>query len=115
MFLGYLPRDAEEQARITERNAVSCKELHENIWRKKKNYYNNHGGSPLYAGDYKDTPRGRVFYQPTNNEYVIVVGSWINEHPDAVERIKEAFDLTNDLIVNVKIGTQRDIEMGDCG
>jgi len=101
---GVLARDGEDQARITERNAVSCKELHENIWRKKKNYYNNHGGNPLYAGDYMDTPRGRVFYLPTNKEFVIVVGSWINENPEAVERIKEAFDLTDELIVTVKIG-----------
>ncbi len=101
---GVLARDAEDQARITKGNAVSCNELHKNLWKKKTNYYNNHGGNPLYAGEYKDTPRGRVFYLPANNEYVIMVGSWIDEHPEAVERIKEAFDLTDELIVTVKIG-----------
>ena len=110
---GVVAVDAYAQAEIEKRNAVSCKELHKYVWKKKYNYYKYHGGNDLFVGDYKYTPRGRVFYLPKDNEFDIMVGSWINKNPEAIERIKEAFDLNGEgLNVKVKIGIHWEIGMG---
>ena len=110
---GVVSVDAHSQAKIEHRNAVSCKELHKYVWKKRFNYYKYHGGSNLFVGDYKNTPRGRVFYLPNEDEYDIMVGSWINEHNEAIEKIKEAFDLNKEgLNVKVKIGIHWEIGMG---
>ena len=110
---GVVAVDAQVQAQIEHRKAVSCKELHKYVWKKKYNYYKFHGGSDLYVGDYKYVPRGRVFYLPDTDEYDIMVGSWINKHPEAIEKIKIAFDLNDEnLNVVVKIGIHWEIGMG---
>ena len=33
-------------------------------------------------------PRGQVFYQPADDQYIIAVGSWIDQSPEAIERQK---------------------------
>ena len=38
-------------------------------------------------------PRGRVFYQPADDQYIIAVGSWIDQNPEAIGQIIEEFDL----------------------
>ena len=110
---GIVAVDAYERAKIEKRDAVSCKELHKYVWKKKYNYYKFHGGSDLYVGDYKYTPRGRIFYLPKENEFDIMVGDWINDYPEAIKSIKEAFDLNKDeLNIQVKIGMHWEIGMG---
>lgn len=105
--------DAYNQAKIEKRNAVSCIELHKYVWKKKYNYYKFHGGSDLYVGDYKYTPRGRIFYLPKKDEFDIMVGEWIKEYPEAIDKIKNAFDLTDEnLDVKIKIGEHWEIGMG---
>jgi hypothetical protein len=53
-----------------------------------------------YNGDYKNKPRGRIFYK--NNTFYVMVGSWIydDENYRAIDLIEETFDLTNE---NVEI------------
>ncbi len=110
---GVVAVDAHDQAQIEHREAVSCKELHKYVWKKKYNYYKFHGGSNLYVGDYKYVPRGRVFYFPETDEYDIMVGKWIYEYPEAVDKIKAAFDLNDrNLFVHVKLGIHKEIGMG---
>lgn len=110
---GVVSVDAKQQAQIEKRALVTCKELHKYVWKKQYNYYKYHGGSDLFVGDYKDTPRGRIFYVPKEDRYDIMVGSWIKEHPEAEAKIKEAFDLTDPkLNVEVKIGIHWEIGMG---
>ena len=110
---GVVAVDAKERAKIENRAEVSCKELHKYVWKKNYNYYKNHGGNILYQGDYKYTPRGRVFYYPETDEYVIAVGDWIDDHHDAIRKIKEAFDLTDpSLNVKVQKGIHWQIGMG---
>ena len=76
---------------------ISCKELHKNIWKKEfnKQKFKNNGIGP-FIGDYKDTPRGRIFYNPNNNQYIINVGSWIKEHTECIDEIIEEFNLENE-------------------
>ena len=33
-------------------------------------------------------PRGQVFYQPADDQYIIAVGSWIDQSPEAIEQSK---------------------------
>lgn len=118
-LFGVVSNDAAEQAKKeTKHNSVSCKELHKGVWKKNYNYYKFHDepGSAmrkLFSGDYKDTPRGRVFYIKNRDEYDIMVGHWINDCPEAIEKIKEEFNLTDkNLVVNVKYGIHWEIGMG---
>lgn len=111
---GVVAVDAQERAEIEKnRTMVSCKELHKYVWKKKFNYYKYHGGSDLYVGDYKNTPRGRVFYCPKSNEFIIMVGTWFNDNTEALDKIKNAFDLNQEgLNVKVEFGDHWEIGMG---
>lgn len=74
---------------------ITCNELHKDVWKKKyhQQKYKNGGQGP-YVGDYKDHARGRVFYNPSTDEYTITVGSWIDECPEARAAIEDEFNLT---------------------
>lgn len=74
---------------------ITCNELHKDVWKKKyhQQKYKNNGQGP-YVGDYKDHARGRVFYNPSTNQYIITVGSWIDECPEARDAILEEFNLS---------------------
>lgn len=111
---GVVAYDAKYQCEVEKnRDNVSCKELHKYVWKKQFNYWKYHGGSKLFVGDYKDTPRGRIFYNRQNDEFSIMVGSWIDEYPEAIEKIKEAFDLNGqNTNVSVKKGIHWEIGMG---
>ena len=59
---------------------ITCTELHKKIWAKNYNKYKYKDAPHNFHGDYKDTPRGRIFYDPELNEFIIAVGSWINDY-----------------------------------
>ena len=75
---------------------ITCRELHKYVWAKgfNKQKYKLDGKGP-FVGDYKDTPRGRVFYNPSNDQYIINIGSWINKHTECIEEILDEFELRN--------------------
>jgi len=85
---------------------ITCKELHEDVW--KRNQQNDRS---FYVGDYRQTPRGSVFYSPDEDKFYIMVGSWINENPDAIDLIIDRYDLNN-CNVEVKISIHWEIGMG---
>ena len=91
---------------------ITCSELHKNVWKKgyNKQMYKLGGKGP-FVGDYKDTPRGIIFYNPNTNQFIINVGSWINEHKECIEEVLEEFDLYNQ---NVKVEIAPHWEIG-CG
>ena len=71
--------------------------LHKDYWKKQYNKYkfkNNGTETYPYIGGYQDTPRGRLFYDVRNNTFVIKVGSWINQYPDAQPLIIDEFNLS---------------------
>lgn len=83
------------EARIS-KGLASINTLHRDYWRKQYNklkFKNNGEEVYPYVGDYKDTPRGRVFYDVTGNRYIVNVGSWINEYPQAKSLIIDEFNL----------------------
>lgn len=88
---------------------ITCKELHEDVWKREfKNEINEAG---YYKGDYRQTPRGSVFYSPDEDKFYIMVGSWINENPEAIDLIIDRYDLNN-CNVEVKISIHWEIGMG---
>ena len=76
---------------------ITCSEMHEDVWKKefRKQKYHNNGIGP-FKGEYQYKPRGRVFYSPSEDQYIIAVGSWIEENKDAISIIMEEFDLPAD-------------------
>ncbi len=88
---------------------ITCKELHEDVWKREfKNKINEAG---YYKGDYRQTPRGSVFYSPDEDKFYIMVGSWINDNPEAIDIIVDRYDL-KDCKVEVKISVHWEIGMG---
>ena len=76
---------------------LTCPELHKYIWKRRYNHQKfKNNGIGLYTGDYKDKPRGRIFYDIETDEFIICVGSWINEYPDAKKLILKEFNLRNE-------------------
>jgi hypothetical protein len=73
---------------------ITCRELHKYVWAKayNKQKYKFNGNGP-FQGDYKDTPRGRIFYNPSNNQFIINVGSWIKNNMECVDEILDEFEL----------------------
>lgn len=73
---------------------ITCSEMHEDVWKKefRKQKYHGDGTGP-FKGEYQYKPRGRVFYNPTDDQYIIAVGTWIDENSEAIDLIIEEFDL----------------------
>ena len=72
-------------------NAKTCRPLHYALWQKGV----NKGKDPRYQQDYTSTPRGRVF-EVENRGFVVCVGHWINDYPEAKAEILDTFQLPND-------------------
>lgn len=71
--------------------------MHVNVW--KRGFHRQKfkcDGVGSFIGDYKDELRGRVFYCPTTGDFIIKVGSWIQEFPEAVSLIVKEFNLELD-------------------
>lgn len=65
--------------------------LHENVW-----FEND------MTGDFKDTPRGRVFYNVKTETYEIMVGDWADEVSNIEELVKRRFHLENENTIVMK-------------
>ncbi|MBR1799874.1 MAG: hypothetical protein IJ767_00040 [Bacteroidaceae bacterium] len=76
---------------------ITCSEMHEDVWKKEfyKQKFHKNGVGP-FKGEYQFRPRGRVFYSPAKDQYIIAVGSWIDQHPEAIDLVLEEFDLPRD-------------------
>lgn len=72
--------------------ARTCIPLHEKVWRKGR-YAKN--PDPRFNRDYTKVPRGRIF-EVEGKGFVVCVGSWILQHPEAKEIIIDRFDLPED-------------------
>lgn len=91
---------------------ISCRELHAKVWAKGFNRQRfKYNGEGPFIGDYKDTPRGRVFYNPSTDTYEIKVGNWINDHKEAIDEIIMEFDLM-DCKYSIMIDSHWDIGCG---
>lgn len=93
---------------------ITCKELHQDVWRKEFNRQKHkRNGQGPFIGDYKDTPRGRVFYNPENDKFYVMVGSWINEvdYDAFITLVEDYFDLKNSDF-EIHIGPHWEIGVG---
>ena len=92
----------------------SVNTLHRDWWKKQYNklkYKNNDKEKYPFVGYYKDTPRGRVFYDNNTELFVIKLGSWMNNYPDAKFLILEEFNL-NEQEYRFEIDTHWEIGHG---
>ena len=62
--------------------------LHKNVWKKESFRQKD----KRFTGNHTLIPRGRVF-QFGDNSFKICVGKWIDENPEAIEKIIDEFDL----------------------
>jgi len=89
-------RQGDENYQVNNDGLFTCSEMHRDVWKKEffKHKFHPELGINLFIGDYKDKPRGRIFYDYEENTYYIMVGSWINRCRDkAVETILKEFHL----------------------
>ena len=88
---------------------ITCSEMHEDVWKKEFRRQKYHGGGiGPFKGEYQMKPRGRVFYSPADDQYIIAVGSWIDQNPEAIAAIIEEFDLPSEKTI-VQKATHWDI------
>ncbi|MCL1866038.1 MAG: hypothetical protein FWF82_01355 [Oscillospiraceae bacterium] len=77
--------------------------LHKSVWAKEKQRAASKSQNTLFKGDYTLIPRGRIFQFLPDNHFEIMVGSWIDKYPAAVELIINEFDLPPDTVVTKDI------------
>ena len=76
---------------------ITCSEMHEDVWKKEYNRQKFRGdGSGPFIGPYENKPRGRVFYLMEEDRFVVAVGKWLDENPEARALILDEFDLPAD-------------------
>lgn len=87
---------------------ITCSEMHEDVWKKEFNKQKYHNLKGPYIGAYQDKPKGRVFYNPTEDKYIIAIGKWYYHHEEVYDLIMEEFDLPEEKTI-VKYGEHWDI------
>ena len=95
------------------KTAYTCRILHKQLWKKEFNKHKFHPSDEinLFIGDYKDKPRGRIFYIPQEHLFQICVGDWFYKNEDALDLIVETFGLL-DSDYEVVLSTHWDIGNG---
>ena len=69
----------------------TCRPLHYKVWEKE----HFRGKDQRFSGNYTQTPRGRVFFVKDKG-FVVIVGSWIKQYPEAMDEILFEFNLPDD-------------------
>lgn len=88
---------------------ITCSEMHEDVWKKELRRQKYHGdGTGPFKGEYQMKPRGRVFFSPADDQYIIAVGTWIDQSPEAIDQIIVEFDLPREKTI-VKKASHWDI------
>ena len=73
-------------------NVRTCNRMHYAMWQKYKNKYANTKKGEIYKQEYNQVPRGRVF-EIEDEGFVVCVGKWINDYPEAKSLILDEFQL----------------------
>ena len=60
------------------------------VWKQQQKY----NGEGYFKGEYENTLRGYVAYNPFDNLFELHVGDWFNKYPEALNEIIEEFDLS---------------------
>ena len=96
-LFGVIKYNYDDEELKPSKGLITCSELHKYIWKRKYHHqkFKNNGIGP-YIGDYKDTPRGRIFYDVETGDFIICVGSWINNYPEVKKQIIKEFNLKHE-------------------
>lgn len=78
--------------RLNQNHQKTTSKLHVTIWQHEKNRAKSKGLSWKYGEDYTKIPRGRVWFSEEEG-FLVTVGEWINEYPQAKELILDEFEL----------------------
>lgn len=73
-------------------NVRTCRVLHYQEWSREQHKRKK---NPKFLGDYTKVPRGRVF-EIEGRGFIVCVGHWINDYPQAKELILDQFRLPDD-------------------
>ena len=49
----------------------------------------------IHSKNYMDIPRGRVFYDKNEQKFIIKVGDWIDDFPEAEQVIVDTYELND--------------------
>lgn len=71
--------------------AKTCRPMHYALWQKGV----NKGKDPRFQYEYTSVPRGRVF-ELEDRGFVVCVGQWITDYPQAKKLILDEFQLPDD-------------------
>lgn len=69
----------------------TCRPLHYKVWEKEF----HRGKDKRFRGDYTLIPKGRIFYVKDEG-FVVIVGDWIDDYPEAKDEILYEFNLPKD-------------------
>ena len=96
-LFGVIKYNYDDEELKPSKGLITCPELHKYIWKRKYHHqkFKNNGIGP-YVGDYKDTPKGRIFYDVETGDFIICVGNWINNYPEVKKQIIKEFNLKHE-------------------
>ena len=79
------------KSKLFDGEVKTCRPLHYAVWHKEFHRKKD----KRFFGDYTQVPRGRVFYVKDKG-FVVTVGSWIDDYPEAKQEILYEFNLPDD-------------------
>ena len=79
------------KSKLFDREVKTCRPLHYAVWNKEFHRKKD----KRFVGDYTLVPRGRVFYVKDEG-FVVVVGDWIDDYPEAKDEVLYEFNLPFD-------------------
>lgn len=80
------------KSQLFDKEVKTCGTLHYQVWKKE---HNKGKDFRFRDSNYTVYPRGRVF-EVGSDKYVVCVGEWIKNHPEAKEIIMDEFQLPKD-------------------
>ncbi len=85
-------------AKFPKSNEVTCSKLHKDVWKKelmKALAKKDSTSVEIHSKNYMDIPRGRIFYDKNEQKFIIKVGDWIDDFPEAEQVIVDTYELND--------------------
>ena len=57
----------------------------------------------IHSKNYMDIPRGRIFYDKNEQKFLIKVGDWIDDFPEAEQGIVDTYELNDSSYEMIKV------------
>ena len=73
--------------------------LHRDYWKMQQRLDHKKSlADDIFLGDYRMTPRGRIFYDHELESFTVFTGVWIRKHPDVHDLVLDYFDLRGQIV-----------------